>query len=78
MLGLLALVLDDQLVALNRELVQGNRAAYLPNLAMSVNNLAIRLAEAGRRAEGLAAAQEAADLRRELSKAAVARLNKPG
>ena len=33
---------------------------------MSVNNLAVDLAEAGRRAEGLAAAQEAVDLRREL------------
>ena len=34
---------------------------------MSVNNLAIRLAEAGRRAEGLTAAQEAVDLYRELA-----------
>jgi hypothetical protein len=34
---------------------------------MSVNNLANRLAEAGRRAEGLTAAQEAVDLRRELA-----------
>ncbi|MGH3855707.1 MAG: hypothetical protein ACRDR6_19910, partial [Pseudonocardiaceae bacterium] len=35
-------------------------------LAMSVHNLANRLAEAGRRAEGLAAAQEAVQLDREL------------
>jgi len=32
-------------------LVAGNPAAYLPNLAGSVNNLAIRLAEAGRTVE---------------------------
>jgi hypothetical protein len=38
----------------------------LPNLATSVNNLAVDLAEAGRRAEGLTAAQEAGQLRREL------------
>jgi hypothetical protein len=35
-------------------------------MAASVNNLAVHLAEAGRRPEGLAAAQEAVDLRREL------------
>lgn len=34
---------------------------------MSVNNLAVQLGEAGRRAEGLAAAREAVDLRRELA-----------
>ncbi|MDQ2709438.1 MAG: tetratricopeptide repeat protein, partial [Actinomycetota bacterium] len=43
-----------------------DRDAYLPNLAGSVHNLAVRLAEVGRRAEGLTAAQEAVDLRREL------------
>ncbi|MEU8220142.1 hypothetical protein AB0C47_30730, partial [Micromonospora taraxaci] len=50
-----------------RELVDGNRDAYLPDLAMSVNNHAVRLAEEGRRAEALAASQEAVDLRRELA-----------
>jgi hypothetical protein len=40
--------------------------AYLPNLAMSVNNLPVDLTEAGRRAEALAAAQEAVELYREL------------
>jgi hypothetical protein len=39
----------------------------LPDLAMSVNNLAIWLGEAGRRVEGLAAAQLAVQLRRELA-----------
>ena len=51
---------------LHRELVGLNRDAYLPDLAISVNNLAMRLGEAGRRAEGLTAAQEAVDLHREL------------
>ena len=37
-----------------------------PTSPTSVNNLAVRLGEAGRRAEGLTAAQEAVDLRREL------------
>jgi hypothetical protein len=41
-------------------LVGLNRDAYLPDLAMSVNNLAIDLAEAGCRQEALEAAQEAA------------------
>jgi hypothetical protein len=42
--------------------------ARLPDLAMSVNNLAVFLADAGRRAEGLAAAhEEAFDLYRELA-----------
>jgi len=47
-------------------LVALNRDAYQPDLAVSVNNLANRLAEAGRWAEALATAQEAVDLCREL------------
>ena len=39
----------------------------LPDLAWALTGLGPRLGEAGRRAEGLAAAQEAADLRRELA-----------
>jgi hypothetical protein len=34
---------------LRRELADSNRDPYLPNLAASVNNHALRLAEAGRR-----------------------------
>ncbi|MEU2616530.1 tetratricopeptide repeat protein, partial [Micromonospora sp. NPDC007271] len=52
---------------LRRELAAGNRDAYLPNLATSVNNHALRLAEAGRRDEALAASQEAVDLYRGLA-----------
>jgi len=57
----------QEVVDLFRELVGLNRDDYLPDLAGSVNNLAIRLAEAGRRSEGLAAAQEPVALRRELA-----------
>jgi tetratricopeptide (TPR) repeat protein len=44
-----------------------DRDAHLPGLANSVNNLAIRLAEAGRRTDALAATQEAVKLYRELA-----------
>ena len=56
-------------VGLYRELAGLNRDAHLPALAASVNNLALRLAEAGRRPEALTGAQEAADLYRELAQA---------
>jgi len=36
-----------------------NSAVYEPDLAMSLNNLSVRVAEAGRRDEGLAAIEEA-------------------
>lgn len=49
------------------ELVAASRDAYLPGLAMSVNNFAGRLAETVRRAEGLTAAQEAVELYWELA-----------
>ncbi|PZS37989.1 MAG: hypothetical protein DLM62_16195, partial [Pseudonocardiales bacterium] len=54
------------LVDLHRVATETDRDIHLPDLAMSMNNLAIRLAEAGRRAEGLAAAQEAVERYREL------------
>ena len=57
----------ESLVTLQRAATETDRDAYLPALAGSVNNLAIRLGEVGRRAEGLAAATEAVDLRRELA-----------
>jgi hypothetical protein len=48
-------------------LVAVNPDAYLSDLAASVNNLAVRLGEAGRRVKGLAVAEEAAALYRELA-----------
>jgi Trypsin-like peptidase domain len=65
----LAATLSGQTVEHHRELAEANRDAYLPDLAASVHNLAIDLAEAGRRAEGLTAAQQAVDLYRDLAAA---------
>ncbi|NNJ62540.1 MAG: hypothetical protein HKP61_16665 [Dactylosporangium sp.] len=62
-----ALEASAEAVTLRRELAAGNRDAYLPDLAMSVNNHAVRLAEAGRRPEALEASAEAVTLRRELA-----------
>ncbi|WP_198534845.1 ATP-binding protein, partial [Streptomyces fradiae] len=50
-----------------RQLAEVNRAAYLPDLAMALNTLAIRLSEVGRREEALAPAEEAATTYRELA-----------
>ncbi|MGH3808438.1 MAG: tetratricopeptide repeat protein [Pseudonocardiaceae bacterium] len=52
-----------------RRLAQANPDAYLPDLAGSLNNLAIRLAEVGQRQAALAPAQQAVDIRRELAQA---------
>ncbi|MBA2324595.1 MAG: hypothetical protein H0V92_11495 [Pseudonocardiales bacterium] len=57
----------QEAVQLYQELVESNRDAHLPNLARSVNNLAVDLAEVDRRVEGLAATQEAAQLYQELA-----------
>ena len=67
LLGPTIFKIQTAIVAALRLAAQTNPDAHLPDLAASVNNLANRLAEAGRRAEGLAAAQEAVDLRRELA-----------
>lgn len=67
LLSLTSLSIAEALVARLRAAATTNRDAYLPDLAMSVNNLAVRLGEVGRRAEGLAAAQEAATLYGELA-----------
>ncbi|MEU1285280.1 tetratricopeptide repeat protein [Kitasatospora sp. NPDC005856] len=50
-----------------RVLAQINPGAYLPNLASCLDNLAVRLGNAGRHEEGLAAVQEAVELRRSLA-----------
>ena len=62
-----ALAHAEEAVTLYRELAAHNRDAYLPALAMSVNNYAVDLAEAGRRDQALAHAEEAVTLRRELA-----------
>ncbi|MFB7124279.1 hypothetical protein ACFCY1_11830, partial [Kitasatospora sp. NPDC056273] len=50
-----------------RTLAETNPEAYLPNLATSLNNLSVRLNDAGRPGEGLAVIQEAVAIRRALA-----------
>jgi hypothetical protein len=52
---------------LRRELVAANRDAYVPDLAMSLDNHAIWLFRTGRRDESLRVSQEALTLRRDLT-----------
>jgi tetratricopeptide (TPR) repeat protein len=54
-------------VELYRRLAAQHPDAFLPDLAMSLNNLGNRLSEMGRRAEALQATQEAVDLYRRLA-----------
>ncbi|MFV2099068.1 tetratricopeptide repeat protein, partial [Micromonospora sp. LOL_014] len=52
-----------------RRLATVNPAAYEPDLAMSLNNLAVTLSNFGRREEALDASTEAAELYRRLAQA---------
>ncbi|MGC4799214.1 hypothetical protein ACLQ3H_34500, partial [Micromonospora saelicesensis] len=54
---------------IRRRLAEINPAAYLPNLATSLNNLSIRMGELGRRDEGLAVSEEATAIYRRLTEA---------
>jgi len=81
----LAVVLTTQVVERHRRLAAANPAAYEPDLAMSLNNLSVRLAVAGRRDEGLATIEEAVEVYRRLAAANpaayepnLASLNRPG
>jgi tetratricopeptide (TPR) repeat protein len=65
-LGPLALALTNQAVTLCRRLVQVH-AAYEPYLANALTNHSNRLADVGRRDEGLAAIQEAVTIYRRLA-----------
>lgn len=56
----------DGHVTIRRTLAAARPDAFLPNLATSVNNLALRLGELGRREEALTASEEATDIRRRL------------
>ncbi len=62
-LGLLALTLTDHLATAHRRLAAVNPAAHEPDLAMSLNNLSNRLAEARRNAEAEQAIQDPDELR---------------
>ncbi|MGE5257784.1 MAG: tetratricopeptide repeat protein [Hyphomicrobiales bacterium] len=50
-----------------RELVNRDSAAFLPDLAMSLNNLGIRYSEVGRRQEAVAPTEEAVTIHRKLA-----------
>ncbi len=64
-----ALAAAQEAADLYRQLAQAQPQAFLPALAMSLNNLGAMLSALGRREEALAAAQEAADLYRGLAHA---------
>jgi len=69
MLNPLAVVLTDQIAEWGRSLAEADPAAWLPALASSLNNLSVRLANAGRRDEALAAIEEAVGVYRSLAEA---------
>ena len=62
--GLLAI---EEAVAMYRKLAEAKPDAFLPYLAMSLNNLSIRLGVVGRQEEGLRAAEEAVKMCRKLA-----------
>jgi hypothetical protein len=62
----LSVVLTSQLVAQQRRSAAADPAAHEPALASSLNNLSVRLGEAGRRDEGLAAIEAAVEINRRL------------
>ena len=61
-----ALAPTEEATGIYRGLVEVNPAAYLPDLALSLNNLGIWLSELGRREEALAPAEEATGIYRGL------------
>ncbi|MFE5331291.1 tetratricopeptide repeat protein [Embleya sp. NPDC056575] len=64
-----ALTADRHALDIWRRLAQSDPAAYEPDLAGSLNNLAVRLADVGRLAEGLIASEEAVEVYRRLATA---------
>ena len=58
----LAIATDQSAVQNYEQLAQDNFAAYAPDLALSLNNLSVRLAENGQRAAGLAAIERAVEI----------------
>jgi len=63
-----ALEATEEAVEKHRELAKKNPDAFLPDLAMSLNNLGNALSELGRREEALAATKESLEIRRKLAK----------
>ncbi|MGW0778981.1 tetratricopeptide repeat protein [Streptomyces sp. NPDC002835] len=63
----LALRLTTALAHTHQQLAAGNPAAYEPDLATSLSNLGVQLAEEGRWSEALTATEEAVEIRRRLA-----------
>ena len=70
LLAPLGVDLTIRIAELYRHLAETAPDAYLPLLASSLNNLSVRLAEAGRRAEALAPGEQAVQIYRRLPEAA--------
>jgi hypothetical protein len=68
-LGPLTLTLTSRLADHLRDLAMADPAAYEPDLASALNNLSVRLGEAGQREDGLSASQEAVQVYRRLAAA---------
>ncbi|WP_366851062.1 tetratricopeptide repeat protein [Methanothrix sp.] len=62
-----ALASAQEAVEIHRKLARSNPAAFLPDLATSLNNLGNRLSALGRQKEAMASAQEAVDIHRHLA-----------
>jgi tetratricopeptide (TPR) repeat protein len=62
-----ALAAIEEAAQVYRELAAARPDAFRPDLASSLNNLSVRLADLGRREDALAAIEEAAGIRRELA-----------
>jgi tetratricopeptide (TPR) repeat protein len=63
-----ALAAIEEAVTIRRELARARPDAFLPDLAMSLNNQSVFLSELGRREEALAAIEEAVAAYRELAR----------
>jgi len=68
-LGPLTLTLTEKITEHSRRQAASDAAAYEPVLAGALNNLSVRLGEAGRRDEALTASQDAVTIRRRLAAA---------
>ena len=64
-----ALAVIEEAAGIYRQLAQARPDAFLPDLAMSLNNQSNRLSDLGRREEALAVIEEAVTIRRQLAQA---------
>ncbi|PLX93416.1 MAG: hypothetical protein C0620_07650 [Desulfuromonas sp.] len=62
-----AMKISEEITSIYQRLATANPAAYEPDLAASLNNLAIRYSESGRRNEAIAPAEKAVAIRKRLA-----------